>query len=133
MKKFRINKNYIQLILLFLIVNLVCLLYKDGYIRTSFYVDENVVVVANTLLFLLALTGIYRHIKAAQNPNPNVFIRSVMLMTLLKLFVLGGAAVLYVVFAKQNRNVPGIIIGLVLYVLYAVFEARSAYRMNKKK
>lgn len=133
MKKFRINKNYIALIILFLIVNLLCLLYKNGYIRTGFYVDENVVVVANALLFLLALIGTYRHIKAIRDPNPNVFIRSIMLMTVLKFFALCGAAIIYILLAKQNRNVPGIIIGMILYVLYAILEVRGAYSMNKKK
>ena len=133
MKKFRINKNYIALIILFLIINLICLLYKNGYIHLGFYIDENVVVVANALLFLLALIGTYRHIKAIRDPNPNVFIRSIMLMTVLKFFVLCGAAVIYILLAKQNRNVPGIIVGMTLYVLYAVLEVRGAYGMNKKK
>lgn len=133
MKKFRINRNYISLILLFLVVNLVCLLFKNGYIRISFYLDENVVVVANALLFLLALVGTYRHVKAIGDPNPNVFIRSIMLMTVLKFFVLCGAAIIYVVLAKQNRNVPGIIAAMILYILYAVLEVRGAYSMNKKK
>lgn len=133
MKKFRINRNYITLILLFLIVNLVCLLYKNGYLRTGFYVDENVVVIANALLFLLAVIGTYRHVKAIQDPNPNVFIRSIMLMTVLKFFVLCGAAIVYILLAKQNRNVPAVITGMILYILYAVLEVRGAYSMNKKK
>lgn len=98
-----------------------------------FYVEVNVVVVANLILFIIALIGSYQHTKAVLNPNPNVFIRSVMLMTLIKFFVLGLAAVAYIILAKQDRNVPAIIIALFLYVIYAIFETRSAYKMNKLK
>lgn len=133
MKKFGINKNYIAIIILFIIVNLICLLYKNGYIHTSVYIDENVVVVANALLFILALIGTYKHIKAINDPNPNVFVRSIMSMTILKFFVLCGAAVIYILVAKQNKNVPAVVIGMLLYVLYAVLEVRSAYKLNKKK
>ncbi|MDE1193295.1 MAG: hypothetical protein PW786_14295 [Arachidicoccus sp.] len=133
MRKFRINKNYTALLLLFLIINLICLLYKNGYIHAALYIDINVVVVANALLFLLALFGTYRHIASVRDPNPNVFIRSIMMMTVLKFFVLCGAAIIYILLAKQNRNVPGIIIGMILYVLYSILETRGAFMVNKKK
>ncbi|ANI88204.1 hypothetical protein A9P82_02085 [Arachidicoccus ginsenosidimutans] len=132
MKKLKLNKNYTALLVVFLIINVICLLYRDGYIHASFYVDINVVVVANCLLFILALLGTYRHTKAVQNPNPQVFVRSIMLMTMVKFFVLAIAAVAYILLAKQNRNVPAIIIGMLLYVIYAVFEVRGAFKLNKK-
>jgi apolipoprotein N-acyltransferase len=96
-------------------------------------VDVYVVVIANLLLFLLALFGSYRHGRALENKNPNVFIRSVMGMTVLKFFVLVAAALIYVFTAKENRNVPAIIISLVLYILYAILEVSAAYKMNKNK
>ena len=133
MKKFRLQRNYINLLLLFLIVNTFCLLYRNGSIHLSFEVDVYVVVIANLLLFLLALFGSYRHGRALENKNPNVFIRSVMGMTVLKFFVLVAAALIYVFTAKENRNVPAIIISLVLYILYAILEVSAAYRMNKNK
>ena len=133
MNKFRLQRNYINLLLLFLIVNVFCLLYRDGSIHLSFNLDVYVVVIANLLLFLLALLGAYRHAKALENKNPNVFIRSIMGMTVLKFFVLVAAALIYVFTAKENRNLPGILIALGLYILYAVLEVSAAYRLNKNK
>jgi hypothetical protein len=133
MNKFRLQRNYINLLLLFLIVNVFCLLYRDGSIHLSFNLDVYVVVIANLLLFLLALLGSYRHAKALENKNPNVFIRSIMGMTVLKFFVLVAAALIYVFTAKENRNLPGILIALGLYILYAVLEVSAAYRLNKNK
>jgi len=131
MKKFRLDKNYIILLLLFLVINTLCLIYRDGSIHAPFYIDINVVVVANALLFILAVIGMYLHIKSAHNPNPRVFVRNIMLMSFLKFFILGIAAVAYVLFAKADRNIPGVIIGMILYVVYAVVEVRGAYKLNK--
>lgn len=133
MKKFRLKKNYINLLLLFLIVNTVCLFYRDGGLKLSFFLDVYVVVIANLILFLLALLGSYRHAKALEDKNPNVFIRSIMGMTVLKFFVLVAAALIYVFMAKENKNVPAILVSLVLYILYAILEVSAAYKMNKLK
>jgi hypothetical protein len=132
MKKFRLDKNYIILLLVFLVVNTLCLIYRNGGISAPFSIDVNVVVVANALLFILAVIGMYLHIKAAHNPNPQLFVRSVLLMAFLKFFILGIAAIAYVLWAKADRNIPGIIIGMILYVVYAVVEVRGAYKLNKK-
>ncbi|AYD46935.1 MAG TPA: hypothetical protein VFQ86_10890 [Arachidicoccus soli] len=131
MKKFGLKKNYVTLLLLFIIVCTFCLFLRNGLIKLPYYVDANVVVVANLILFLLALVGTFQHAKALKNPNPNVFIRSIMLMTVLKFLILGIAAVAYVLIAKETRNVPAIIISLILYVIYSVFETRDAFIMNK--
>lgn len=133
MKKFRLKKNYINLLLLFLIINTVCLFYRDGGLKLSFFLDVYVVVIANLILFLLALLGSYRHAKALEDKNPNVFIRSIMGMTVLKFFVLVAAALIYVFMAKENKNVPAILVSLVLYILYAILEVSAAYKMNKLK
>lgn len=133
MKKFRLKKNYINLLLLFLIINTACLFYRDGGLKLSFFLDVYVVVIANLILFLLALLGSYRHAKALEDKNPNVFIRSIMGMTVLKFFVLVAAALIYVFMAKENKNVPAILVSLVLYILYAILEVSAAYKMNKSK
>ncbi|HTN37373.1 MAG TPA: hypothetical protein VL053_09885 [Arachidicoccus sp.] len=133
MKKFRLKKNYINLLLLFLIINTVCLFYRDGGLKLSFFLDVYVVVIANLILFLLALLGSYRHAKALEDKNPNVFIRSIMGMTVLKFFVLVAAALTYVFMAKENKNLPAILVSLVLYILYAILEVSAAYKMNKLK
>lgn len=131
MKNIKLKKDYVVLLVLFLLVNTLCLFYRNGILSLPILIDVNVVVVTNLLLFLLALIGTYLHTKAVHDKNPNVFVRSVMLMTVIKFFILGAAAVGYVVLAKANRNIPAIIIGMILYIVYAVFEVRGAYKMNK--
>jgi len=130
MKKFRLDKNYMVLLLLFLVINTLCLIYR--YKNASFCnIDVNVVVVANALLFILAIVSMYLHVKSAHNPNPRVFVRNIMLMSFLKFFILGIAAVAYILWEKAGRNISAIIVGMILYVVYAAVEVRAAYQLNK--
>jgi hypothetical protein len=61
----------------------------------AIHIKHGVVIGANTLLFLITIFNSWMHAKAAKNPNPHVFSRSIMAATAIKLFALGGAAIIY--------------------------------------
>lgn len=96
-------------------------------------VSHRVVAIGNLLLYSLSALTVWMHFKAIQNPNPNVFTNSVMGSTVIKLFVLGIATVIYLIIVGKDRNVLGIVATMVLYILYTVLDVKAALILNKKQ
>lgn len=100
----------------------------DGY-----GINHTVVTMGNLLLFGLSAITLSMHFKAIKNPNPNVFSASVMGSTVIKLFVLGIATVIYLIIAGKEKSILAIVAGMVLYVIYTVLDVKSALLLNKKQ
>jgi len=131
MAQVKAGKHFLPIVILFVIVS-VLLLAAKSYLETH-GVNAYVILAGNVLLFLLSTLSLFMQMKALSNKNPNVFIRSVLGGTVMKLFVLGAAALIYVVLSGKDRNVYGIVGVMILYILYAVFEVRSALKLNQPK
>jgi len=125
--------NYVKLLfptlLLFVTVTLIFMVAANFW--ESIGVDHWVVVVSNLLLYIISAITISMHLKAMNNPNPNVFTRSVMGGTVMKLFVLGVAVMIYLVIAGSKKNVYSIFIGMFLYMIYTAFDVKAALQLNK--
>ena len=124
------NKTIAPLIVFFILVTGSCSFLKSWL--TSKNIDPLVLGFANVLLFILSLAVFSIQKKAMQNPNPQAFVRSVMLGTFIKLMVIAIAVVIYLVAAGENRSVYAIIASLVLYAVYTVIEVRIASKLNRK-
>lgn len=96
-------------------------------------IDVGVVVIANLFLFIVSLVNIYFQWKNINNPNPNAVIRGVMAATFLKLFVLGAAAIIYLLAAGEKRSVNAVFVGMGLYIFYTWLEVKISLRLNPKK
>ena len=96
-------------------------------------IDVGVVVIANFFLFIVSLVNIYFQWKNINNPNPNAVIRGVMAATFLKLFVLGAAAIIYLLAAGEKRSVNAVFVGMGLYIFYTWLEVKISLRLNPKK
>ena len=96
-------------------------------------VDHWVVLISNLLLYIISAITVWMHLQAIKNPNPNVFTRSVMGGTVLKLFVLGVAVMIYLVIAGSKKNVYSIFIGMFLYMIYTAFDVKAALQLNKNQ
>jgi heme/copper-type cytochrome/quinol oxidase subunit 4 len=118
------------MLVFFLLVNSFCLLFRNWLDAKG--IDHAVVIFANCILFILSLLIFFMHKRSAQNTNPNVFVRSVMAGTLIKLFVIAGAMVVYLKVAGENKSVYGIMAGIGLYFIYTFIEVKSASRLNKE-
>jgi len=129
-KKFQ-QKLMLRLFVLFMIITCLALIF--GNWLDSKKIDHLVVIGANSLLFLLASVSLLMQVKALSNPNPNVFARSVMGGTFIKLFVIVIAVFIYLAVAKQNRSLYAVFAGMGLYILYTVGEVRAALELNKLK
>lgn len=69
--------------------------------------------------------------RALQNSNPNVFVRTVMATTFIKLMVIAFAVIIYFLVAKENKSVYAVIASMALYILYTIIEIKGAFRLNK--
>ncbi len=96
------KKAFLPFVLVFVSINLIALGFER--IMKSMHIDKWVVVGANTLLFLISLYNVYQHLKVVQQNNPHAMVRGVMGSTVLKLFVLGAAAFLYLYNAGEQKT-----------------------------
>ena len=96
-------------------------------------IDVNVILVANLFLFVVSLVNIYFQWKNINNPNPNAVIRGVMAATFIKLFVLGAAAIIYLLAAGNNRSINAVFASMALYIFYTWLEVKISLKLNPKK
>lgn len=96
-------------------------------------VDYNVLVIANILFFLISLLAFFMQKKALANPNPNVFIRSVMGGMLIKMFVCIVAVIIYRLAAGNHVSKISVFAAMFLYLLYLGVEVAIITKLNKQK
>lgn len=129
------KKSYAQLarplIVLFVLVNALAIVFQRKLEAKQVSVD--VVITANLILFAIGMLNIYLQAKNLQNPNPRAIVRGMMVGTLFKLLVVAGAVLAYLVVTGPNRNRPGVLVGMGLYVIYTVLEVKISLRLNPKK
>ncbi|OYU54551.1 MAG: hypothetical protein CFE25_14700 [Chitinophagaceae bacterium BSSC1] len=125
------KKAFLPFVLVFVSINLIALGFEG--LMKSMHIDKWVVVGANCLLFLISLYNVYQHLKVVQQNNPHAMVRGVMGSTVLKLFVLGTAAFLYLYNAGEQKNINGLFIGMGLYLLYTWMDVRVALLVKPQK
>ncbi|HMO32495.1 MAG TPA: hypothetical protein PKE63_13090 [Lacibacter sp.] len=94
--------------------------------------DQDVLLIGNTLLFLVTMTALYLHVKGFYDKNVNVFLRSVYSSLLVKMFVSVAAVGVYAYFAGDNINKPSLFTCMALYFLYTIVEVRMVFRLLKE-
>ncbi len=119
---------------LLLVFGIVCLLaFGLNTELARWKIDYRVVAGANGLLFLLSILSLTLHAKALSNPNPNVFVRSVMLANIIKLLGIAAAALIYITISGKATSTNSVFVGLLLYIIYTWVEKRATIRLSKSK
>jgi len=129
MKKER--KVILPILLVFIIVN-VFLLTATSFL-TERNVDRDMLLIANLVFFAISMVVFFMQKKGLQNPNPHVFIRSVMGGMMIKMFICIALVMGYVILAGSSYNKPAVFISLFLYIIYLTVEVAAIMRLNKKK
>lgn len=124
-------KEFIPLILLFILFNNFFLLGKSFLAKYS--MDYLVLIIANSLFFIMGILVYKWQKKAVKNSNPNVFVRAVMGGTLLKMLLCLAAVAVYALAFKSIFNKATVLAGMVLYFFYLAVEVRMATKLNKNK
>ena len=125
------RKAVLPLILVFIILNTFFITGRSFLEMQG--IDRDVLIIANAILFLSNLVTILLLMKALRNSNPNVFVRSMMAGTVIKLLVIAISFIAYAFAVKKNINKPAVYISIVLYFLYLVLEVAIVLKLNKQK
>lgn len=125
------RKLFLPLILLLVIVNGLSITFKSALQANN--IDNAVVIVANTLLFIICAASLKLQMQSMNNTNTHAMVRGVMGSVVIKLFVLGTAAFIYLYVAGEAKSVNALFISMALYLIYTWVEVRISLRLNPSK
>ena len=123
-------KNSVPFIVLFGITMLLLLVLAPQL--KIIKINTNVVMIANTILFFIALIILLLHIKSVQSTNARLFVNNVMLSMLVKFVIIGIAVLIYTYKAGSAKSVYAIYTSMLLYIFYTLLEVKIALQLNKK-
>lgn len=118
------------LFIFFMMVAGFCTIFKTWLTEKG--IDPGVLGFGNVILFILSLSVFLLQKRAMQNENPQVFVRSIMLGTFIKLMVIAITVTVYLVAAGENKSIYAVIGSMVLYIVYTVIDVRIASNLNRK-
>ena len=129
--KYPFMKKLIPVLSLFIFVNILLLIFKN--IFTGYGFDVNFILVANVVLFFLSLSGFFIQTKGVHSSNINAFIRGVYSSVLLKMFIIMGAILIYILIAGGKVNKPALFTSMAIYILYTSVEVIQLMKIVRKK
>lgn len=95
--------------------------------------DQGVLIYGNIILFVIFFISFLMGAKGLESKNNHTFFRMVYGSFIVKLFLLAGAAFIYIMATKKNVNKPALILCMGLYIVYTVIEVSALMKMGKKK
>ncbi len=125
------RKDFIPFILLFIIFNNFFFFGKNWL--ANYGIDYLVMIIANSLFFIISLMAYLMQKKAIKNVNPNVFIRSVMGGMMIKMVICVIAIAIYVIALEENYSKGSILASMFLYLIYLAIEVKVASKLNQQK
>jgi hypothetical protein len=117
----------------FVIIGVISIFLKEFVKRNHINIDVVVLQGANAILYILSLITLNLQIKAMNNTNPNVFIRSVMGSMMIKMFIVVAIVFAYTILSGDHFNKRGIFISLFFYLIYLAVEVYSLMKLNSQK
>ena len=117
--KIYFQKKFLPAFALFFAVLTLALILQQMNVLVSINIDF--IRIVNGILFLIALIN-YRRLSQLDLSKPNVMVRSVMMGTMLKFIVFGGAALWYATQKKAPIGIYNLLIAMGLYLLYTWIE-----------
>jgi hypothetical protein len=84
-------------------------------------INSSFIIIVNSILFVIALIN-YKRLSQVDLSNPNRMVRSVMVGTMLKFIVFGGAALWYATQKKAPIGIYNLLITMGLYLWYTWIE-----------
>ena len=116
----RKNRSLLPLVLLFVI--LTALFISAAGLLRQWKVNKDVLIVGNTILFVITLVSYLLAKRSLKNSNPNVFVRAVIGGIMIKLFVAIIATFVYTATSKVQINKPALFTCMGLYLVYTFIE-----------
>lgn len=124
-------KKFIPVITLFILINLLVLIFKDLLISNGF--EINFLLGANVVLFLLSSFGFFIQTKGVNSANINAFIRGIYSSILLKMFVIVAAIFIYIYVTGGQVNKPALFTSMTIYLIYTSIEVIQLMKIARRK
>jgi len=124
------QKLMMRFFILFIVVIVLAMVFAPWL--DAHKINHLVVISANALLLVFTGGNMLLQVKALANPNPNVFVRSVMGGTFVKLVLLVIALAIYLFAAGANRSIYAICVAAGLYIAYTAIEVKGLLELNKQ-
>jgi hypothetical protein len=124
-------RELIPLIILFIIFNNFFLFGKNWL--ANYQLDYLVLIIANSIFFIISVLVYLMQKKALRHSNPNVFVRSVLGGTLIKMAVCIIAVVVYALAFRSSFSKMSVFAAMFLYLIYLFVEVKLASKLNKQK
>jgi hypothetical protein len=125
------SKMLLPLIIVF--AGTVILIFAATGFWQSQHIDIRVLLGADALFLAVSILVFFIQAKALTNPNPNVFIRSITIGMLIKMFSTVIAVLLYTTMAGAAFDSKAVFISLFIYLLYLAAEVMAISKVNRKK
>jgi RsiW-degrading membrane proteinase PrsW (M82 family) len=126
-----IPKSLYSLLIVFLVIT--ALIVSCASLFVKYNIDGNVLLAANIIFLVLGIIVFFIQQKALKNSNPNVFVRSVIAGTMIKMFGTVIAVVVYLLANGGSYNKKAVFIALFMYLIYLGVEVIAISKINKQK
>jgi len=95
-------------------------------------IDNNILLIGNALLLVISLAAFTLQHKALTHSNPNVFIRSIIMGMMIKMFTSAIAVIIYFEWSGNNFSGAAVFIFMFLYFIYMIAEVSAMMKLNKR-
>ena len=124
-------KGFMPVLILFVILNVIFVVGRNAL--ENWGADQETLIAGNAILFVFTLISFLVALRGVHNPNPNVFMRTVMGSIMLKMFLIVIAAFVYISIYRKDINKPALFTCMGLYLVYTFLEVSGLMKMLKQK
>ena len=124
-------KKLLPVIVFFILINALVVIFGYSLIAAGF--NAGFLLAANVILFLLTCFGFFIQTKGVRSTNVHAFIRGVYSSLLLKMFVIVGAIVVYILIMSGQVNKPSLFTSMGIYLVYTSMEVIQLMKIARKK
>ena len=124
-------KGFMPVLILFVILNVIFVVGRNAL--ENWGADQETLIAGNAILFVFTLISFLVAMRGLHNPNPNVFMRTVMGSIMLKMFLIVIAAFVYISIYRKDINKPALFTCMGLYLVYTFLEVSGLMKMLKQK
>ena len=134
--KEKMNKGLITqfirpVIIVFILINTFCLLCSKWLDEKK--IDHTVLIYGNLILFIITLIACYIYARSIATDNAHAFVRSVMMVSFIKLMAIAISVFTYLIAAGENRSVYAVAVTMLFYIIYTVLEVSGAMKINRQR
>ena len=124
-------KGFMPVLILFVILNVIFVVGRNAL--ENWGADQETLIAGNAILFVFTLISFLVALRGLHNPNPNVFMRTVMGSIMLKMFLIVISAFVYISIYRKDINKPALFTCMGLYLVYTFLEVSGLMKMLKQK